>query len=309
MTKSSSFVQPRVAFIGNCQAQSLESLSGHLGLPLQVVSLPAVFELDAFGSPEIWEKIRSCDFVFNQRVAPDYPVEFARPEYLKSALGPRAISWPNIYFDGYFPGVEYVYSPTGKVVGPLSDYHLSFVREAWAQGLDVDDLVQTFLSGHLADSFRSAADKSLFQLRQRERGLTVRMSDWIAARWRYGKLLYVMNHPGNPILLELLKRLLCAANISCSLNEELLETYPYTLNDISLPAYPSLHAAYGLRFEADSQILGKGFALAAGEASITAERRTYDWGTLFADFYRLYDAVSARSPEMAQILRLPPQAG
>jgi hypothetical protein len=295
--------KPRVAFIGNCQAQALESLSGHLGLPIEVVTLPAIFHLEAFAEPATWERIASCDFVFNQRVSADYPIEFARPAVLRERLGTRAISWPNVYFDGYFPGIEYIYSHTGKIVGPLADYHLDFVRSAWAHGVPVDTLEQSFLSGRLAQQFRTAADRSLAHLRQRESGLDVRMSDWIAGRWRYAKLLHVMNHPGNPALLELLTRLLRRARIAVQPDPALLASYPYTLDEIKLPAYPAVHAAHALGFPIAGSVVGKRVDFGGSETVVTAEPLTYRWPELFGAYYRLYDAICAREPDTATILR------
>lgn len=295
--------KPRVAFIGNCQAQALASMAGHLGLPLEVVPTPANFDLPAFGTPEIWRDIKSCDFVFNQRVASDYPVEFARPDFLKNTFGDRSISWPNVYFDGYFPGIQYLYLQSGKVVGPLADYHFDFVRSAWAHGVEVNELCRSFRSGPLATSFVAQADRSLNELRRREDGLTVRMSDWIVARWRYEKLLFVMNHPGNPTLLELMRRLLRAAGIDAALNPAGLAHYPYTLDQIRLPPFPAIHQQMHLRFAADQSIVGTRVEVRGVQAELVPGTETYSWEQLFEAYFRLYNKLQTVVPSASALLR------
>jgi hypothetical protein len=295
--------KPRVCFIGNCQAQTLESLSGHLGVAIEVVTLPAVFQMDDFGAPATWDRIDSCDVVFNQRVSVDYPIEFARPDVLRRRLGQRAISWPNVYFDGYFPGIEYLYSHQGKIVGPLADYHLDFVRSAWAHDVPVDSLLGSFLSGRLAQEFRTAADSSLAQLRRREVGLDVRISDWICSRWRYSKLLHVMNHPDNSTLLELLQRLLRRAGIAAQPDPSLLASYPYALDEIRMPEYPAVRAAHALGFETMDTVVGKRVDFRAEGPVVTTEPCAYRWPDLFGLYYRLYDSICAQQPEAAPILR------
>lgn len=296
----------RVAFIGNCQAQALGSLANHLGLPIEVTPMPAVFDLPAFGSSETWRRVQSCDFIFNQRVAEDYPVEFARPAFLSDKFGQHSISWPNVYFDGYFPGIEYLYSYSGKIVGPLADYHFSFVRSAWSAGASIETLMASFLDGELAWSFRHGAERSLNELRQRESGLTVRISDWLAARWRHRKLMYVMNHPDNDTLLELLRRLLNATGLEMAVDPGRLSTYPYTLNEILLPAFPAVHRHLALGFGATERIKGKLVEFSANSVTVQTAEHHYDWRELFETYYRQYDVLSTGSSEVKAILQKAP---
>ena len=295
--------KPRVAFIGNCQAQSLESLSGHLGVAIEVVPVPPVFDVPAFDRPEVIARVRSCDFVFNQRVAENYPLEFVRPSVLRSEFGSRSVSWPNVYFDGYFPQIEYLYKPSGKIVGPLSDYHFSFVRKAWAERTDVETLHSRFVQGDPAFGFGEAAERSLRELRIREVGLDLKMSDVVAAHWRHRKCLYTMNHPTNDVLRELLKRLLARAEVPVSDDDDLLARYPYPLNEISIPAFPSLYRQYGLTFAPDNVLRGKAMVRTDdGAWRMTHGEATYSWQSLFQQYYDLYDAEAAGSPEAAAIL-------
>jgi hypothetical protein len=298
----------RVAFVGNCQAQTLESLSGHLGLNIQVQSLPPVFELERFGRPETLELLRSCDFVFHQRVADDYPVPFARPSVLTRELGERAISWPNVYFDGYFPGIHYVYVPGGKVVGPLSDYHFDFVRSAWAWGRSVETLSAAFEDGRALLAHAGAVERSLSQLRERERGLSVTISDVIGARWRFRRMMYTMNHPVDELLVVLLGRLMRRAGLPMDLPPGAADGFAYTLDQVCIPPFPWIRGRYLVGFGHEQALKGRAMNDTASGPVMTEEVCLYPrWHDLFRAYYRTYDAESTRSATVAETLRQVPE--
>jgi hypothetical protein len=93
-------------------------------------------------TPEDWESVfadfSKSDYIFTQRVSDDFGVEWARSSFLRRAFPGKVIVWPNIYFDGYYPDIKYLYhGSVGKVVGPLTDYHFETFIKAYHQGMSV----------------------------------------------------------------------------------------------------------------------------------------------------------------------------
>ncbi len=125
-----------IVYLGNCQAQAFESLSGHLKLNVDVHRVPAVYTIEANQEEIISPVLDRADFIFSQRLSSSYPVHFLRNDHLRKKYGEKVIIWPNIYFDGYFPGLKYIYGKHGKVVGPLRDYHFDWIYEGWKRGED-----------------------------------------------------------------------------------------------------------------------------------------------------------------------------
>jgi Polysaccharide biosynthesis enzyme WcbI len=279
---------PKVAFIGNCQAQALSSLAGHLGTPIEVVPLPPVFEVAAFDTAEVRQRLASADVIFNQRVAEDYVIEFARPSAIRREYGARAISWPNIYFDGYFPGIGYVYQTSGKVIGPLGDYHIPFFRECWERGESMWETTRRWLAGEAFD--RDPVQASLEQLRDREEGLDVAISDYLAGVVRKRQVFYAMNHPSDEVLLETLSRLLGKVGIGVG-DPSRLSTYPYTLDLVRVPAVRSLSPFLSGGFDFTDRIVGRGLVLDGRRLAHADYEVFYDWLGLVNVFFSLYEHV------------------
>jgi hypothetical protein len=112
-----------------------------------------------------------------------------------------------------------------------------------------------------------------------------------------------MNHPGNPALLELLTRLLWRAGIPVKADPALLASYPYTLDEIKMPAYPAVHAAHLLGFPVEDRVVGKRVEVDAKGVVTTAEPFSYRWLELFGTYYGLYDAICDAQPDTALTLR------
>jgi hypothetical protein len=66
-----------------------------------------------------------------QRVSNEFDIDWIASSRVREAFGDKVTVWPNIYFDGYFPGVQYVYlAHWGKLLSPLGEYHFEQIRAA-----------------------------------------------------------------------------------------------------------------------------------------------------------------------------------
>ena len=283
---------PRVGFLGNCQAQSLESLSGHLGSDVEVVGLPPVWILGSAQRAEVEEKLSGCDYIFKQRVDKNFSVEYVQDQYVRQRYAAKVVLWPNMYFDGYFPGIQNLYRPQGKVEGPLADYHFDWILEAWKSKLSVEAAAQYALDPWPANAVSDSVERSIALLRQRERGLDVIISDYVRDRFRVRKLFYSMNHPTTELLAEMLQRLLAFAGLP---HGGRWKGYAYPLDLVDIPCFASFHRIYRPLFAPSMEIKGCAVSLETNKA-LTESAKIFDWPGLIAEYYALYERVGLERP-------------
>lgn len=284
----------RIAIIGNCQAQTLTSLSITLDLPVDPVVLPAVFDRASFDDDHIRQTIESCDYVFNQLVSDSFPVEFVRPDAVKASFGKRAFAWPNIYFDGYFPTVGYMYAPDGtKVTGPLSDYHFEPILHAWAADRDPGETWAELNEGRAPGLSLTPAEDAFSRLKIRERRADLRISDFLIERFRHQQLFYSMNHPSNEVMIEMLKRMMTAIDVHMPEPRAITDAmrgFQYTLNAIRLPYFKYVKDRYMIPQSYGDTILGRTLLEQDGCVTEGHESAYYAGPELISAYYRVYDS-------------------
>lgn len=278
----------RVAFVGNCQAQALEQ-GVVANLPgIEVEFMRPVWLYQAEHEEEVLSKLDGCDVIFCQRVASDYQVPFVRTDSLKRRYGSRAISWPNVYFDGGFPGVEYIYRQDGsKVVGPLDDYHFDFISESFRLGRSEAECVKYITTDAIFEKHGRPVHASIDALSARERGLDVRMCDFIVQYLGARREFYSMNHPVEFVLSELLVRLFGAAGAKIELKSI---AFPYPLSKIILPFFPAIANRFNLRDDRGKTTF-KGVPIVGveeGRIQIGTGPVEYSAEQLVETFYRCY---------------------
>ncbi|QJU57623.1 hypothetical protein HL653_07315 [Sphingomonas sp. AP4-R1] len=242
---------PVASIIGNCQAQALEAIFA-IHSDWEIRRLPPVFELTDGDRAAIMDACSSSDVIFAQRIRDDYPLEFVRTGELKSAF-PNVISWPNIYFSGYFPDIEYIYlDDIGKLVGPLDDYHPMMIYRSYIQGLGVEECLARYSLEHFSDAYPDPIEQSLAELRAREGDTDLKISDFIDNNLSLRKLFYTVNHPSNYLLFEMAKRM--AEAMGGAMEQRSL--HPYSLSRVNIPIYTSVRVGYGLGSLAEGSFVG-----------------------------------------------------
>lgn len=235
----------KVAIAGNCQAETLRWMSTVADKRLQVEQLPAYHELTAETEPLVHAAFEDAEAIFAQRVAEDFYIESLRPSRLKERYGDKCSLWPNIYFDGYFPGLRYLYRLDGhKVVGPLGDYHFQQIIDGWVARKSNPQILESLLSTQgwpwcEADP----AEQSLNQLRRREQDCDVIISDHIARNFRTRKLMHSMNHPVNSVLMVLFDRLMERHGLPAQFQLETVHQVE-RLNEMEIPLLPISRQLY-----------------------------------------------------------------
>lgn len=253
--------------------------------PFEIIKLPEYHLMTPEDAMSAIVLMDSADLIMAQRVSSKFHIQNMHPLNLREKLGERCILWPNIYFDGYFPGIRYVYgSDSRKLIGPLGDYHFEQIFGCWLQGLEPDIAAEQLASlNGWAWCLGDPAEASLEKLKQREIDCHVGISDHIARNFSSRKLMHAMNHPRNSVLLEMLDRMLNYAGMENSYRLHAAHQKE-RLARIDIPALPRYFAVQGV--EAGHETIFHGLSYPYCEAAHATQR--YTLKGLIEAFYRLY---------------------
>jgi len=277
--------RPKILYLGNCQAEAMASLAVFLGLDQDHIRLPPVWTLTDEQGPIVEAAYREADYIFLQRVDSSFPVPFVKADYVRSfAPNKTVVTWPNIYFDGYFPGIRYLYGPNGKIEGPLSDYHFEWIIESFKRGLTVDQAEQA-LRNEFLTKYPTPVEDSIENLRMREKDTDAKISDYILTFFRHIKLFYTMNHPHSVVLVEMLRRLHRLAQLPFA--EKDVDDFPYHLNFIDIGSLPLFNLKYHPTFTVHE--FTKGVEVdASGGPRVDHPHAAYKVRDLIHVFYSIY---------------------
>ncbi|GAB2460183.1 WcbI family polysaccharide biosynthesis putative acetyltransferase [Jatrophihabitans fulvus] len=197
----------RVVVWGNCQAAPLGDL---LAAPLaahglRVVSVPPVYLADEADVARVHDEVRRSALLITQPVGDDYRVAGCGSGTLGALLprGARTVRWPVTYHVGPFPAQARGYAGDGeRVNAPLTDYHDLRIVLAARRGWDVQRTLDGWAIA--GDAVRAVAQASTAELRRREAGLDVPVSDLVGAP----DALWTMTHPTNAFLARVARRVL-----------------------------------------------------------------------------------------------------
>lgn len=283
----------KVAFIGNCQAQLMQSWVGGQIADISIVQVPPVWLLEEYQRASLLEGLDQCDYIFTQRLTDDLDAEYARTSFLRQRYGDRLIVWPNIYFDGYFPGLGYRYDGTGgKYLSPLDEYHFSFVRTMFEAGASSADACAALTTEALFQWHPDPVTASLLRLREREDEVDVSISDYLAVMLAVDRTMFSMNHPTNATILEMLRRLF--GHIGETRRLAGLVDNPFPLNKIIIPVLQPIARLYRLRFDEDCQpFKGLEYQVHNGRVEVSDRVRFYDAASLIDAFFYCYSLESA----------------
>jgi hypothetical protein len=267
----------------------LESMFMTFAPGVQVERLPPNFQMREADRQTVLATLAQADLIFAQRVSAGFQLPWLTPASLKQAFGGIVWIWPNIYFDGYTPGVEYLYLANwGKLSSPLEDYHLREVAEAYRAGASPKEAAQRLIASAAGPLDPFVA--SLAELRKRELETDIPISDWLAQEVSEHRCFYTPNHPYNKILAEMGRRLAAAGDIPFDATQA-AESFAARLDRIYIPALPAVVRRHALRF--DHVPLYRGLEVtdvAPGNITLGAPR-CYDLATLIDRFYRIYDVA------------------
>lgn len=243
---------PRIAVIGNCQAEGIAQ-SLRLLLPSARVDLLSVAGLARNHETldRLKDHLAGFDHVFSQ-FFPDGFVAGGNIHAL--AVGDtRYRLFPTILFPGFHPDMVHVGDVTALsaarlVASPLGPYHSAIALCAYLEGLDVGAATDLFTDAVFARlGYYEAWDDAAAYLLGSARDIGFPLERDIAAWARRGCFMHVLNHPKLFVLGDLARRLAAEAGLS-PLD---IRVEDYLADDLAAdaiwPLYPEIAARYGLQ--------------------------------------------------------------
>ena len=187
---------------GNCQAESLRILlAGSPTFPYRTVRVPPAHELTVEDLPALDRVLARTALLLSQPVRDDYRDLPIGTGQLGGRPGPASrlvLRWPVVRFTGLHPWSAIVRHPSDRsVVPPVVPYHDLRTLAIAAGGTD---------RGYPSpDRLRAVGVDSAAELARRERRFTdVGVSDLLVGLGVAAA--HTLNHPGNPVLVELARR-------------------------------------------------------------------------------------------------------
>lgn len=207
---------------GNCQALPLgQLLSNNKEFSEQYEFVPfpkPIFMLKEQDLDEVKVFLSKMDLFVFQQVGNAFGEHFsseAMLSYTKSAC--KRLSFPSIYFTGYTPDLVYL-RKSGASVNHYSDYHDAALVNFYLEDAQTAHAkYQAALNdpNYLSEQqILTNATNSLNELKKREEGVDVTISDFIEEKWLEDLLFFSFNHPSRRVLVEVARRLLSRMNIN-----------------------------------------------------------------------------------------------
>jgi hypothetical protein len=245
--------RPLCMVVGNCQAEAMRLL---LDGPVTSLRIPPVHEMTASDLGALHRILARVDVLVTQPIREGYRGLGLGSAQLAARCRPdtAVVTVPVLRDTGLFPDHAIVRDPTGRVGDPpLAPYHhLSLLARAAGLRLDPLDV----------DSVRSDAALSVEQLRRRERAHhTVPASDLLEQRTAAS--FHTLNHPGNPVLLGVARRVRAALGLT----EEIADPGRELLGAVLAPLEPVVLEALDLTGPPRLGWLVDGRALTAEEVA------------------------------------------
>ncbi len=241
----------------NCQSGPLANILASLCDSVSIVRLSPVHLLKPAQIGDVEQAFGKADVIVHQPIGPGFGV-LSIADLKKKFPGKRFISFPSLYFLGYFPNLIYLRKPGGgTLAGMVGDYHDERVVKFFLRGAAAREAVDELDCNGPGD-VHSMVKSMLESLRAKETGVDIQCTDFIAENFHREKLFYVMNHPSNRLLVHVAVRVLNLLNLkerpgageSISNTKSFLSNYEVPIDRSigeALGMDPSLRGIYSVR--------------------------------------------------------------
>jgi hypothetical protein len=187
--------------IGNCQSNPISIFVEKISPQFKRVLFPAIHLIDLSKLDRIWEILDKVDIIIHQPISDSFG-ELGIESLMLKYPDKKYVSFPSVYFDGYFPYLGYLRRPAGGTVkGVLGDYHDFRVLEAFLQGKGKKEICAILNSKSSKKVIENNINNSLERLRVREELLDVKINTFIKNNVFSMKLFHVFNHPSNAVMI------------------------------------------------------------------------------------------------------------
>lgn len=293
----------RFVVYANCQSNALaQTLMENIEFSsvYEWVPIPPVQTLREIDIQEVISKVESADLFIYQPITTSHnrPKELSS-DFLTKVVKPRAnsISFPSIYFDGYFPHLQ-TFKGYVSTLNLVHDYVIAY---SCAIGLSEGETFELIQDENLYSEKLSSklADSSLKKLEYRESqfNIDIKVSGVIRENYRRIKMFNQFNHPRRVVFKHIAESIMRKIGI---INFYIDECGPSRLDKIMTPVYRSTYKNLKLEFEEDFEcyngLSGKG-------------KKQRDVISEFFEFYKLQNPreimrhVSRTKPFIPKIIK------
>lgn len=190
----------KILVLGNCQARPVSHM---LGLATAAKLLePVVLHLARTDEVSFHEaQMQEADLIIAQATQDDFSPAHVASTGIRARYSGKVMVWPNLFYSGQQPWLRYVtHARQGRILGPLDTYHDLRILGDWYKA--------RVGSTPLPDIDPDAVARvSLKELRMREAGCDLVISDLIEAEATRRLLFFTFNHPANWLLHRLVQRI------------------------------------------------------------------------------------------------------
>lgn len=195
-----------VTIFANCQAGPMQALVNSYCENLTALNTPLVHQLSGDSKKVIFENIAKSNVIIHQPLGPSFG-ELASQALRERFPSKTFISFPSIFFGGFFPQLTYLRMPQGGTMkGPLSDYHDTRIIDSWLNGeteTQCLDRITTTESSELV-----YYDVAMAESKKRDAEVNIPVMDIIEDEMQRVPPLFTFNHPTNRVLWRVLARII-----------------------------------------------------------------------------------------------------
>lgn len=185
--------------IANCQSGPMANIISTLAPSANHIRVKPIHTLIESDLPSFDESIKNSDLIIHQPIGESFK-SYSINEIKNRFPNKQFISFPSLFFTGYWPWMMYLRMPTGGTLkGLTGDYHDQRIVESFINGKSVPETILTLENTPLGKDFIS---EELNKLQIRERNLDAKSSEFIAENYQNEMLFYVMNHPSNSLIIH-----------------------------------------------------------------------------------------------------------
>lgn len=192
---------------------------------------------------------KSVDLLIYQRVSDNYRIpELSTNSLLKMCKSSlKAISFPTIYFNAYFPHLDN-FLEKRSILERVHDYIMMYCYYIGLNQKQTIDLIQNS-NLYPRDYSLKLLNDSFEKLEGREEGVDIIISDYIKNNYKSKKLFLLFNHPVGVLFDHLANRILHVLELD-KIPENILSTT--SLDDgMITPVYTSTYKNLDLKFDED----------------------------------------------------------
>ena len=238
----------------NCQGDALAKTlmeNQEFASNYERIFLPPVQNMNTQDVSDVLSKVNNSDLFIYQPVSatPSRPQELTSSFLLRKVKpGTKVLSFPSLYFDGYFPHLQTLKG----YVAVLRLVHDYFIAYACSIGLNVEDTVSLIQKEGLYKKEMSISfvENSLKKLEDRESEFDtdIKVSSFIREHYRSEKLFNQFNHPKRAVFKYVAEGILEKIGIK---NIHIAQKGVSHLDAIMTPIYKSTYRNLKLQFDED----------------------------------------------------------